>query len=61
LKKHLKVDPGAEHGAGGDKITLVNIYSQFSMPADIFVHKIERILEGFYRGNVMILGDISTK
>jgi len=30
-------------GQGGDKITLVNIYRQFSMPADIFVHKLERI------------------
>jgi len=48
-------------GLGGDKITLVNIYSQFSMPADIFVHKLERILEGFYRGNIMILGDINAK
>jgi len=44
-------------GLRGDKITLVNIYSQFSMAADIIVHKRKRILEGFYRENIMILGD----
>lgn len=46
---------------GKHQITIVNLYCQFSMPADIFVNKLETILEGFYRGNLLILGDFNAK
>lgn len=46
---------------GNYKVTIVNIYCQFSLPREIFVQKIDNIMNGMQMNNTIILGDFNAK
>jgi hypothetical protein len=55
------MDALCRYSRGKHKITIVNVYCQFSIPREIFVQKIEDILLGFLYKDIIILGDFNAK